>query len=147
MKRAYFAHPISDYDTAFEREVEAWLSTLGCTIENPNQTHHQEGYARKGMAYFTEDVLPGCQLCFYLPFPGGWVGAGVAMEVEWFLACGATVWRVDYQQGTGGVDYFSLAPCVGMTPEGWRASETILSRDETRGASRVLKSIGGGRWV
>lgn len=144
MKRAYFAHPISDYGTWFEHDLEAWLADLGYVIENPNQAHHQEGYARKGMTYFIEDVLPACQLCFYLPFPGGWVGVGVAMEVEWFLARGRDVWRIDRFVAN---DHWmnSLVPCIGMTPEGWRASEAVLTRDETRGASRVLKSIGGGR--
>jgi hypothetical protein len=132
----YFAHPVSDYGTAAETKILNGLVSLGLSIENPNQPHHQEGYARKSMDYYVEDVLPGCVGCVFLAFPGGMVGSGVAMEVEYFLERGYNAYEIFLDPGIGTV----LFSCP-MIPD-----SRILTREETRGATKVFRSLpNGGR--
>jgi len=69
----------------------------GVEIENPNQPHHQVGYDKyarrqqdshighKGMGYFWDEVLPGCDGCVAMPFLDGRMGIGVNGEVQWFI--------------------------------------------------------------
>lgn len=133
MSRFYFAHPISDYGTVFEGQVIERLRRVWLTIENPNQPHHQQGYAKKSMAYFTEDVLPACDGCVFLAFPGGLVGAGVAMEVQHFLDRGQPVFEI-------AEDGMTLNKCHVLDPA------RLLTREETRGVSKVLRTLpNGGR--
>jgi hypothetical protein len=132
----YFAHPISDYGTGFEEKLVEALQRFGLTIENPNQPHHQEGYAKDGMDYFLDRVLPACDGCVFLPFPGGLIGSGVAMEVEHFLLRGQRVLEVGRDPGFGTF----LLSCTDL-PE-----SRILSRQETRGVTRMLRTLpNGGR--
>lgn len=135
----YYAHPISDYNTAYEKRAEAAMKAISVAfgrwmeIENPNQDHHQLGYGQMQMAWFTEHVLPKCDGCVFSRFPGGWLGSGVLMEIEWFLINGRPVWELSEDLTT-------------LTPVHKLPTENLLSRDETRGASRVLKALpNGGR--
>lgn len=132
----YFAHPVSDYGTQAERRILDALALNGIAVENPNQPHHQEGYAREGMDYFLERVLPACTGCVFLPFPGGLVGSGVAMEVEHFAERRCQVLEVGLDPGLG----VYLLTCRGV-PE-----SRVLTREETRGATKLLRSLpNGGR--
>ena len=102
----YFAHPVNVFDTPLEVEMEHLiLATFPeARIENPNQKHHQEGYARwkertdasghKGMGYYYEEVLSFCDGCVALPFLDGKWGAGVVGEAQFFLKKGQPVYRV-----------------------------------------------------
>jgi hypothetical protein len=132
----YFAHPISDYGTAFESKIVETLELQGLLIENPNQPHHQEGYARGGMDYFMDQVLPLCGGCVFLPFPGGLIGSGVAMEIEHFMDRRQQVIEVGRDPGLGTF----LLSCFVLD------EARILSRDETRGVTKVMRSLpNGGR--
>lgn len=132
----YFAHPVSDYGTGFEAKVIQALHSLGFDLVNPNEPHHQEGYAEEGMDYFHNHVLPHCTACIFAPFPGGLVGSGVAQEIEHFLDRHQQVLEVGRDPGIGTY----LLNCVSL-PE-----SRILTRDETRGVLRMLRSLpNGGR--
>jgi hypothetical protein len=134
-QRTYFAHPISDYGTTFEVRACAFLEVHGAIIENPNQDKHQQGYAKHGMDYFVRGVLPHCDVCVFLAFPGEWIGAGVAMEVAHFLERKKPVFELKAERAS-----FSLLPVHGLS------SSRLLTRDETRGATRVLSyQLNGGR--
>src|SRR3989338_6145414 len=106
MKKLYFAHPVNVYDTLLDESLVSFLKwTFGqglmgeeCwEIENPNQTHHQVGYAdwkkrlendptkQGGMSYYYDVVLPQCHGCVALAFLDDMVGAGVAGELKFFI--------------------------------------------------------------
>lgn len=129
----YFAHPISDFSTHFERRTVAELEARGFWLENPNQEVHQQGYRHFGMGYYTNEVLPRCDGCIFVAFPGGKIGSGVAIEVEWFLERGLPV--LEYVPATGMLD-----------PVRSIDFGRVLTREETRGASKVLSTLpNGGR--
>lgn len=99
--KIYFAHPVTDYGT--ERQAKAiagiedyFIADLGFRsfkIENPDQPHHQAGYAAQGMEYFLS-VLQGCTHLAFMRFPDGSVGSGVATEVLWAHTCCLNVYEV-----------------------------------------------------
>jgi hypothetical protein len=132
----YFAHPVSDYGTGFETRVMRALTHFGLSIENPNQPHHQEGYLAQGMDYFLEYVMPACVGCVFVPFKGGLIGSGVAMEIEHFLERGKQVLELAADHG-GPLALLSFRSL----------DETkILNREETRGVTKVMRSMpNGGR--
>lgn len=131
--KLYFAHSVSDYSTAYEGQCYNVMRLLGYVVENPNQSHHQEGYRIKGMSYFLDDVLPHCDGVAFAPLPSGWVGAGVAMEVDWFINRGRPIYMVDDRA----LYTFATHEFLNMRR---------LTRDETRGATRVLSGLqNGGR--
>lgn len=127
-KRTYFAHPISDYGTSYERFCVTLLEAAGHTVENPNQPHHQDGYAEEGMDYFTKKVLPSCDGCAFLTFPGGLIGFGVFTEICHFLGAKQPVWEMKPWGGVELIDPTEFEP-------------TVLTREETRGASKVFLSL------
>ena len=79
--RIYFAHPIADYDTQYEKEclLEIKRRFPGCTIVNPNSEKHQQGYNRSGMNYFVL-LAATCHKLIAVPFRDGKFGAGVWTE-------------------------------------------------------------------
>jgi hypothetical protein len=79
--RIYFAHPVTDYGTNREGNVLTWLEADGWEVENPNQPHHQDGYARDGMVYF-ESLASSCDALVFTRFPDGSIGAGVGKEID-----------------------------------------------------------------
>ena len=89
----YFAHPVSDYDTAYEADVLRGLRFEFTDAVNPNAPEHEAAYHQHGMAHFLQ-VCAGCAECFFSAFPGGIIGAGVAKEVDSFLSRGAPVWQI-----------------------------------------------------
>lgn len=100
MRKIYFAHPITDYGT--ERQATALaalrqeLDDIGqghVMIENPDQPHHQAGYAAGGMDYF-KGVVDECWSLAFMRFPDGGIGAGVAREVRWAAVSGKALWEV-----------------------------------------------------
>jgi hypothetical protein len=132
----YFAHPVSDYGTGFEARVQRMLTNFGLSIENPNQPHHQDGYLAKRMDYFLDDVLPACVGCVFLPFKGGLIGSGVAMEIEHFLDRGQQVLEIAADHG---------GPLVLLSFRSLDESK-VLNREETRGVTKVMRSLpNGGR--
>jgi hypothetical protein len=132
----YFAHPVSDYGTEFEHTLLSAFARLSIPIENPNQPHHQNGYLFGGMDYFVEMVLPLCRGCIYAPFRGGMIGAGVATEVEHFLARNLQVLETGLDPNVG----------VYLMTSRFIPEIRILSREETRGAVKVFRTLpNGGR--
>lgn len=106
-RRLYFAHPVNTYNKPLESAVIQLVRDLfpGDVVENPNQPHHQVGYAKfaerakmsathKGMNYFYDEVLPSCGGCVALPFLDGKMGLGVAGEVHWFVKRNLPVWVI-----------------------------------------------------
>ena len=83
---AYFAHPVSMYDTPVEKAIAGAFSARfpGCSVENPNQPQHSEGYRQGGMGYFVE-LCNQQDSVFFSSFADGAIGAGVAKEVQSFL--------------------------------------------------------------
>ncbi len=85
--RLYFAHPVTDYDTQWERDALSIIAQLYdldlWEIVNPNTPEHDAGYKARGMDYFF-DLLETCHGIIWSPFPDGSVGAGVAKEVYTF---------------------------------------------------------------
>lgn len=109
MKKVYFAHPVNIYGQPLEQALESLIAnalTEGDRerIENPNQPKHQVGYdnyarraresqtGHKGMNYFYDEVLPGCDGCVAVPFLDNKFGLGVAGEMQWFLRNNKPVW-------------------------------------------------------
>lgn len=130
MRPWYFAHSVSDYGTPFEKVLVERLERFR-VIDNPNQAWHQKGYALMGMDYFMEHVLPDCYGCVFLALPGGHIGAGVASEVEYFLERKMAVFEViDFER--------PLIPTVRIE------ERRILTQLETRGAVKVLRTLGNG---
>ena len=98
LSRPYFAHPVNTYNTPLESAAMKFIERAlpGAEVENPNQPHHRVGYARyaerakesstthKGMNYFFDEVLPGCDSCIAMPFLDGRMGLGVAGEAKKF---------------------------------------------------------------
>jgi hypothetical protein len=89
--KIYFGHPINLYNTLLERELIEAIRTHfpEWDIENPNQSHHFQGYNRRkneggrGMDYFFEEVLPQMDGGIFLAFEDGKFGAGVFGEAGW----------------------------------------------------------------
>lgn len=85
MMRFYFAHPVTDYGTPWERQaVDAIKRVFGpCEVVNPNRPDWQDAYKRFGMQFFIERC-DECEHVVWAPFPDGSVGAGVWQEVQSF---------------------------------------------------------------
>lgn len=91
--RVYLAHPITDYGTPRQAEAVNALTAMGFDIENPDQPHHQEGYAREGMAYF-QGVVRSCGGLVFVRFPDSSIGAGVGKEIMTAILAHLNVWEL-----------------------------------------------------
>lgn len=93
---AYFAHPITMYDTPVEKSIAASFQARfpECHVENPNQPQHSEGYQKGGMDYFV-DLCNQQDGVFFSSFADGTIGAGVAKEVQSFVERQAPVYYFD----------------------------------------------------
>ncbi len=83
----YFAHPINLFSTplkAFllDRIRERFPDDQ---IEDPDTPAHASGYARDGMAYFLNEVIPGFTRVVFLAFRDDYIGTGVFAEASAFL--------------------------------------------------------------
>lgn len=92
--KIYLAHPITDYGGS-ERQVQAVAALIeaGFAVENPDQPHHQVGYAEMGMNYFANAVY-SCDCLAFMRFPDGSIGAGVGKEIKWAMADGHPIYEV-----------------------------------------------------
>lgn len=109
MKKYYFAHPVSSYNTSLEKAVETLirLSVPGYEIESPNQPHHQVNYEKwqretaenrdvhNAMQYFFKVVQPMCVGCIAMPFLDSKMGLGVAGEINRDAKEGKPTWFVE----------------------------------------------------
>jgi hypothetical protein len=80
-KVAYYAHPISIYNTPQERRDIELIESLGFVVLNPNAPEHEAGYQREGMIYFENLLRQQAQTLFFRSFPDGSIPAGVAKEI------------------------------------------------------------------
>ena len=122
--RTYFAQPITLFGTELKSILLAKVRErfLGDVIEDPDTPEHQAGYARSGMGYYLEEVIPGCRRVVFLAFRDGMIGAGVYAEAEKVIAGGGTVFEI-FPNGT-------IAERAGLDPA------RKLSVDETRSRIR-----------
>ena len=136
--RLYFAHSVTDYGT--ERQTKAlvglnkhFAEDLGrpLAIENPDQPHHQVGYAVSGMEYF-KGVVEDCQALAFMRFPNGAIGAGAGREIGWALV--DNLWL--YEVFDGQVYRVDSMPTPVLSVEGTRA--LIAQLRHGRGASKVM---------
>jgi hypothetical protein len=104
----YFAHPVNTYNTRLEQDMICLITASfpDFIIENPNQSHHQIGYAEwkerlkntlsQGMNYFFDVVLPNCDAgTIALPFLDGKFGAGVAGEIIYAVKKERRTWLIE----------------------------------------------------
>jgi hypothetical protein len=129
----YFAHCTSTYGTPIEGAAIATIVTWfpGAIIENPNQPKHDEGYARKGMDHFYDDVLPACDGCIVMPFLDGRYPCGAAHEARWFIQHHLPVWTlVRVEQGST----FTVHGLRSYEQQAFLTDDPrlVLSKEETR---------------
>lgn len=81
--KIYFAHPVSDYGSEYERLcIKAIFSKWpDAGVVNPNSPFHEREFKKRGMEYFLE-VVRGCDLVVATPFQDGRFGAGVWAEIQ-----------------------------------------------------------------
>ena len=111
-EKIYFGHPVNVYGTHDEERlikiIEEHFPQF--EVENPNQSHHQEGYQRwrgisKGMDYYFKEVLPNMTAGIFLPFADGMLGAGVYGEAEFIAKDGKDIYEIDF---AGNIETFYL---------------------------------------
>jgi hypothetical protein len=123
--RCYLAHPVTDYGgSSRQLAAVAAIETHGWTVENPDQHVHQDAYRQHGMQHFL-DVVEDCSALAFLRFEDGYIGAGVAKEIECALRHGIPVY--DVSEG-------SLDPVGNMMPE------CVLTVEQTRAKLAYLRS-------
>jgi len=95
LRKAYFAHPVSQYDSVEESSIVDGIMKLGdVKVINPNADEHTAAYLNEGMSYFVR-MCDDCDLCVFSTFPDGSVSAGVAKEVRSFFVRSAEVYFAD----------------------------------------------------
>lgn len=117
----YFGHLMNTYGTELEKRLLRHISEAfpDWAIENPNQKHHQEGYARwkkrtgNGMDYFTKRVLPNCHGGIFLPFRDGAWGAGVFREAKFYAERKYPIWTITFD---GIIDHNDTFILSGIQP-------------------------------
>lgn len=148
MDAIYFAHPVNVFGTPLEVKLEDLIQSAfpGARIENPNQPHHQKGYARwkertdasghKGMGYYYEEVLPHCDGCIALPFLDGKWGRGVVGEAQFFLNKGQPIYVIDPRtKRFFAVTHFLAGLLLANDPR------VVLSIEETRARTWISPEL------
>ncbi len=90
MKKAYYAHPMSLYDTPQEERDLEMIQQLGLLPVNPNRPYADEGYKTLGMDYFTQ-LVKSCEVLVFHAFPCGKIPAGVVKEISVAMNMGIPV--------------------------------------------------------
>ena len=130
----YFGHPVAVYGAEIETELMSKIRAAfpGWHVENPNQTHHQEGYQRwkkdtgNGMNYYFKIVLPRVSGGTFLAYRDGKWGAGVYGEALFVFGQGCPIWEVK-PDGT----------VVRTDPEKMRLYGGVLNIAETGARNKV----------
>jgi len=83
IKKIYYAHPLSIYDSPQEERDLALLKFLwpDAEVYNPNSKLDTDKYKEYGFSWFLDRVAD-CDLVVFRGFPGGRIGAGVWREIE-----------------------------------------------------------------
>lgn len=98
IRRAYFAHPMSDYGTNRESQAVAQIELYfkgDWEVVNPNHRDHEDGYRERGDFSYWTDLAGGCDVVVYMAMPGGWIGSGVWKEVHSALKAGRRAYEID----------------------------------------------------
>ena len=96
IKKIYYAHPISLYDTPQEERDVATLKYLWpeASIYNPNSKLDTAKYKEHGFEWFL-DRVSDCDLIVFRSFPDGRIGSGVWKEINWAdIQCGIPVMEI-----------------------------------------------------
>jgi hypothetical protein len=107
MKKIYFGHPISEYNTVNESFLMEIIKFKfpGWHVENPNQPVHGDGYIRvknergNGMLYFYEEVLPSMDAGVFLAFEDEMFGTGVYKEAKFMADEGKPIYEISMDKG------------------------------------------------
>ncbi len=129
--RTYFAQPITIFGTELKSFLLAKIRERFSddVIVDPDTPEHQAGYARSGMGYYLEEVIPGCRRVVFLAFRDGMIGAGVYAEVQKVIAAGGTVFEI-FPNG-------AIVERAGLDPA--RKLSVDETRSRIRGEDRSLK--------
>ncbi|MCK4797658.1 MAG: hypothetical protein KAT05_09765 [Spirochaetes bacterium] len=111
-KVMYFGRPINTYAQNAHDDGKLSEELMGVIrvafpdfiIKDPNQPKHDDGYKKKGMSYFYEDVVPLCDSGTFLAFRDGWWGAGVFGEAKAICGRGQTIYKVYEKNGLWIID-------------------------------------------
>ena len=98
IKKIYYAHPVSLYDTPRETIDLSILKYLwpDAEVYNPNSKLDQEKYKEYGMQWFL-DRIEDCDLLVFRSFENGKIGAGVWKEIEYAeLICVLPIMELPY---------------------------------------------------
>ena len=79
--KAYYARPITHYNTKEDKQTLRLLNEMGLEVEDPNQEKYQIGYKEKGMQIFL-DAIDDCDVVFFKSFCNGKVTSGVQKEIQ-----------------------------------------------------------------
>lgn len=77
---AYFARPISNYDTLQDKRDIETINALGFKLINPNKEEIQEQYAAEGMQAYIK-LVDKSDLVIFRSFVDGKISAGVYKEI------------------------------------------------------------------
>lgn len=91
-KFAYYARPMSIYNTAQETRDCAEIEKLGYVPIQINKKEIQERVAIDGMEVFLP-LVRQADVLFFRSFYGGSIGAGVAKEIAWAVESGIPVFE------------------------------------------------------
>jgi hypothetical protein len=113
MRKIYFGHPISFYNTPVQSFLidKISLAFPETEIVNPGLKIHGENYKKwkaetgNGMNYFFQEVLPSCAGGVFLPFEDGMFGAGVFGEAKFLSGLDRLVCEIDFE---GSISPFTL---------------------------------------
>jgi hypothetical protein len=82
-KKVYYAHPVTEYGTPVESQIEHSFEALcpGASLTNPNGPEHSQAYKKEGWPYFDRLVKEHDAVVFTCHSNGA-LGAGVFKEVS-----------------------------------------------------------------
>jgi hypothetical protein len=82
MKKAYYAHAITLFNSLQEKEDIELIVNLGFEVVNPNSEEHTAGYEKHGMEYFYQ-IIKNCDLILFRAFPDGAIPSGIHKEISY----------------------------------------------------------------
>jgi len=104
MRKIYFGHPISFYNTPVETFLMEQIAKAfpASELVNPGLKIHGENYKKwkeetgNGMNYFFQEVLPSCHGGVFLPFEDGLFGKGVFGEAKFLSDLDRITCEIDF---------------------------------------------------
>lgn len=118
-KKAYFAHPVSDYGKPRQKEAIESITKMGYDVVNPDTPENQKAYEKQGMSYFLK-MISECDVLIYMTFPNSKIGAGVYKEIALAEALEMPIWEYIPETGLWSMNLSDIDP------------SNVLSVDQTR---------------